>query len=71
MQLAGEEVNAAADQFSFCVALFEALYGVRPYPHSKLRALAEAYEREDVVSPAPGSPISACCCSVTWLSCSR
>jgi serine/threonine-protein kinase len=30
-QLAGREVDARGDQFSFCVALHEALYGVRPF----------------------------------------
>ncbi len=30
-QLHGEAVDARADQFAFCVALFEALTGVRPY----------------------------------------
>jgi eukaryotic-like serine/threonine-protein kinase len=29
-QRAGRELDARADQFSFCVALYEALYGVRP-----------------------------------------
>jgi hypothetical protein len=29
-QLAGKDVSAAADQFSFCVALYEAVYGVHP-----------------------------------------
>jgi eukaryotic-like serine/threonine-protein kinase len=29
-QFRGEEIDARADQFSFCVALYEALYAVRP-----------------------------------------
>jgi serine/threonine protein kinase len=31
-RLAGERASAAADQFSLCVALWEALYRVRPWP---------------------------------------
>ena len=29
-QLAGKDISAAADQFSFCVALYEAVFGVHP-----------------------------------------
>ena len=29
-QLAGKDISAAADQFSFCVALYEAVYGTHP-----------------------------------------
>jgi len=35
-QLGGEELTAAADQFAFCVTLWEALYGERPFAGSTL-----------------------------------
>lgn len=48
-QLAGREVDARGDQFSFCVALHEALYGVRPFD---ARAKGEARWKR---VPVPGS----------------
>jgi tetratricopeptide (TPR) repeat protein len=36
--LAGRDADARADQFAFCVALFEALEGHRPYDETSLRA---------------------------------
>ena len=50
-QLVGTTVDARADQFSFCVTLFEALYGVRPFaaPTSEERLDAiEAHRIADV-----------------------
>ena len=41
-QLQGEPVDARADQFSFCVALFEALEGARPFEGANAAALLEA-----------------------------
>jgi tetratricopeptide (TPR) repeat protein/tRNA A-37 threonylcarbamoyl transferase component Bud32 len=38
-QLAGERSDSLADQFSFCVALFEALYGQRPFAGKVLSEL--------------------------------
>jgi tetratricopeptide (TPR) repeat protein len=42
-QLRGEPVDARGDQFAFCAALFEALFGRRPYVGETLEALAATY----------------------------
>ncbi|MEM6296986.1 MAG: protein kinase [Myxococcota bacterium] len=39
-QLRGERADAASDQFAFCVALYEALVGARPFAGSSLAMLA-------------------------------
>jgi serine/threonine protein kinase/tetratricopeptide (TPR) repeat protein len=39
-QLVGEPATAKSDQFAFCVALYEALYGVLPFEGRTLSALA-------------------------------
>jgi serine/threonine protein kinase len=55
-QLRGYEVDARADQFAFCVALHEALYGVRPYTAPTLAELRQKYDRgEPLRVPAPGA----------------
>ena len=41
-QMRGEPADARADQFSFCVALFEALYGMRPFAGRTLEELQRA-----------------------------
>jgi len=41
-QMRGAPPDGRADQFSFCVALFEALYGVRPFPGKSLGELERA-----------------------------
>ncbi|MBL4685278.1 MAG: serine/threonine protein kinase, partial [Nannocystaceae bacterium] len=44
-QLRGERADARSDQFSFCVSLWEALSGHRPYGGGTLAALLAAIER--------------------------
>ncbi len=39
-QYIGHPADARSDQFSFCVALFEGLYGVRPFAGTSLSSLA-------------------------------
>jgi tetratricopeptide (TPR) repeat protein len=51
-QIAGEPTDARTDQFSFCVALFEALYGVRPFGGGNLSELAAAIEQGAIARPA-------------------
>ena len=36
----GDDVDARTDQFCFCIALYEALYGQRPFPGNNMTALA-------------------------------
>lgn len=53
-QLRGARADARADQFAFCVTLFEGLFGVRPFQGSTVEALARnviAGELRDVDRP--------------------
>ncbi|MHB8876870.1 MAG: protein kinase domain-containing protein, partial [Myxococcaceae bacterium] len=51
-QLQGRPSDARTDQFSFCVALYEALYGERPLKGSTVAALTMSAEL-GLISPAP------------------
>jgi tetratricopeptide (TPR) repeat protein len=51
-QLAGDAIDARADQFAFCVVAWECLLGVRPFPGNSLAALAVAIERQQPVKPS-------------------
>jgi eukaryotic-like serine/threonine-protein kinase len=44
-QLRGEPADALSDQFSFCVSLYEALYGERPFAGNTLDSYAGAIEQ--------------------------
>ncbi|MCH9685988.1 MAG: serine/threonine-protein kinase, partial [Deltaproteobacteria bacterium] len=50
-QLTRGEVDHRCDQFSFCVALFEALHGVRPYDAQTLTGLLEQVSGGDIRTP--------------------
>jgi serine/threonine protein kinase len=56
-QLFCEAADARADVFSFCVALYEALYGARPFAGSTLVALRSSIASGVVHRPPPGSPV--------------
>ncbi len=51
-QFRGVEADARSDQFSFCVALYEALYGQRPFTGVTLGDLVGALEAAVVREPA-------------------
>jgi len=52
-QLVGGELDARSDQFSFCTALYSALYGRRPFEPEQLRRLARARARDALGSALP------------------
>lgn len=54
-QHAGGVVDPRSDQFSFCVVLYEAVYGERPFQASSAAALAEAIALGQVKPPRHGS----------------
>ncbi len=56
-QFLGEPTVDASDQFSFCVALWEALYGARPFSGKRLPELAQSVCKDEVRAPS-GSSVS-------------
>ncbi|MCA9712643.1 MAG: serine/threonine protein kinase, partial [Myxococcales bacterium] len=58
-QMDGREVDARSDQFSFCVALYEAVYGERPFAGESLFSLITAMRQGEVRPPPRGSSVPA------------
>src|SRR5262245_20983678 len=56
-QLRGEAADAASDQFSFCVTLYEGLYGERPFAGATAKAVAASIAAEKVREPPAGSRV--------------
>jgi tetratricopeptide (TPR) repeat protein len=55
-QLLGRPTDSRTDQFSFAVALYEALFGARPFDGGTLAELAAAIAKGEVKPAPPGSP---------------
>ncbi|MFV8756807.1 protein kinase domain-containing protein [Nannocystaceae bacterium ST9] len=54
-QLLGETVDARSDQFSFCVALYEALWADQPFSSASLEARLAALESDQPTPPGRSS----------------
>ncbi len=52
----GAEIGPAADQFAFCAALFEGVYGARPFEGETSEALGRAKRAGKVAAPPRGHP---------------
>ncbi|HEY7213302.1 MAG TPA: serine/threonine-protein kinase, partial [Thermoanaerobaculia bacterium] len=58
-QLRGETAGARTDQFSFCVSLYEAFYGERPFPGAETREILAAVKSGMIKEPPAGSRVPA------------
>ena len=58
-QMRGKEADARSDQFSFCVSLWEALYGQRPFDGSSMAALMLSIRNGPIRPSSSGGRIPA------------
>ena len=58
-QLRGEPADAVSDQFGFCVALYEALYGQRPFQGDTLEILEQTITSGKITTPPRGTAVPA------------
>ena len=56
-QHAGVGVDARSDQFSFCVALYQALYHQDPFPASRLHELVRLKQQGRIAPPPPDANV--------------
>lgn len=56
-QILGEKTGPETDQFSFCIALFEALYGYRPFPGNNVMEIAKCVLRGHIQLPPKNHPV--------------
>ncbi len=56
-QFAGTDVDARSDQFSFCVSLYEALYGHRPFEGRNVAEIFIAVAEHKLRKPPPRSRV--------------
>ncbi len=58
-QYLGQDLDEQADQYSFCVSLYEALYTYRPFEATSYRELKSKVTTEPVGPPPPNSKVPA------------
>ncbi|NMO17464.1 tetratricopeptide repeat protein [Pyxidicoccus fallax] len=58
-QLEGRRTDAHSDQFSLCVAAYEALHGERPFTGTGVAELCEAMKESRIRPPPPGRVVPA------------
>ena len=56
-QFRNEPTDARTDQFSFCVALYEAIYGERPFPGASLDELSRSVCDGQIRAPPEGTRV--------------